>query len=205
MSNEVPVEVPAEPVYYYECSRGEFRLLYFIPSNELERLADGGECAQQALADYPDGVDLTCSESHFSDFKETYGYRPKHDPEDLCNAFYALWTSTKDWHDGTISGFLPAKVIEEHLTQISLATPTTRSVPRAKPRRVEASVQDRRTYQHEMEATQESLEANLRNFQPEAVTQDLQLNEQAFNKIHMEKGIPVADLFIRLSQNMEEK
>ena len=75
------VASPSERVYYYECSNGRFRLTYFIPPGELKRLCAKKRISPQAEKDFPDGVDLGCTEPDFKVFEETYGFRPKR-----CNA-----------------------------------------------------------------------------------------------------------------------
>ena len=41
------VAAPRDPVYYYECSGGDFRLVYFMPPDELRRLKQRGELSQE--------------------------------------------------------------------------------------------------------------------------------------------------------------
>ena len=131
---ENAVEVPAEKVYYYEVSRGDFRLLYFIPAAELERLVEEGKCDRHALIDYPDGIDLPCTEREFQEFEEEYHYRPEHNPEALGRAFYAVWTDTKDWQDGTHAGFIPANVLEDRIQQVMDIAPGAGDWARTKAR-----------------------------------------------------------------------
>ena len=120
------VEVPAEPVYYYECSSGAFRLIYFIPPKELQRLKQEKGLSKQALHEFPDGLDLPCTEADFADFDQRYGYRPPTDPEALRSAFFALWSDTKNWQKSIHAGFVPAEVIEQNVSaaaQILLSKP----------------------------------------------------------------------------------
>ena len=67
------IRSPTEPVYYYECSAGDFRLTYFIPPEELDRLIAGGKISAAVTDDFPDGVDLDCTEPDFAEFEGSYG------------------------------------------------------------------------------------------------------------------------------------
>ena len=88
---------PREPVYYYECSAGGFRLVYFVPPDDLRQLYGANKISEQALQDFPDGVDLGCTEADFRDFEELYGWRPAADPVQIRRAFLALFSSTRRW------------------------------------------------------------------------------------------------------------
>ena len=88
------VSSPIEPVYYYECSAGRFRLTYFIPPEEMDRLITAGRLHAHARDDFPDGVDLDCTLPDFVEFEDSYGYRPEADPEALQAAFFAIFSST---------------------------------------------------------------------------------------------------------------
>ena len=88
---------PKEPVYYYECSGGRYRLVYFIPPGVLRSLHEQGRISQLALDDLPDGVDLGSTEADFAEFERLYGYRPPHEPSALLQAFFAVFSTTRNW------------------------------------------------------------------------------------------------------------
>ncbi|NNC89642.1 MAG: hypothetical protein HKN82_14400 [Akkermansiaceae bacterium] len=206
----MPVEVPAEPVYYYECSNCEFRLIYSIPANELERLVAEGKADKKVLYDYPDGADLTCSETDFAEFHHDYGYRPAHDPEALRNAFYAIWTDTRNWQKTTAAGFIPAGVIEENLPVVEEAAPPPLSLPRGMrslrapaPVHVQVPLKARRKFQKARESHQRRLKSALKRMRTKGVNRRKTLDAQDFGKIKMQKGEPAQELFIRLNQNRE--
>ncbi|MEM6472815.1 MAG: hypothetical protein AAF802_24850 [Planctomycetota bacterium] len=201
--DEIPVEVPAEPVYYYEVSRGECRLLYFIPAERLEQLIQEGECDPQALVDYPDGIDLPCTESQFQEFSAAYKFRPTHDPQTLMRAFYAIWTSTKDWVDGTHSGFIPANVVEDQIEQIVGLLAAEELEP--KPSRQESNILKRRNYQANLEAVQQKVKLSLEDLAVEIIDQKRSIAEQSFPKIRMQKGVSIDKLFNQLNVNSEEQ
>lgn len=111
----MPVQMPLEPTYYYECSYGNFRLIYHIPFANLEQLFSDGNILKDALEDYPDGADINCTLSEYEVFEETYQYRPPAEPEKLRRGFYALFSSLElgsDWDDFIGSGYVEASKLE---------------------------------------------------------------------------------------------
>lgn len=111
----MPVQMPLEPTYYYECSYGNFRLIYHIPFAKLEKLFSEGDIDREVLEDYPDGADINCTPAEFEVFEKTYRYRPPVEPEQLRRAFYALFSSLElesDWDDFQGSGYLKASRLE---------------------------------------------------------------------------------------------
>lgn len=112
------IATPKEPVYYYECSAGRFRLVYFIPPGELQRLRDRGQLSDLAIRDLPDGVDIGCTDPDFSEFEELYGYRPPNDPEALQRAFFAIFSTTRKWKTFRGSGFIPAVDLEMQIETV---------------------------------------------------------------------------------------
>ena len=111
------IRSPQEPVYYYECSAGDFHLVYFIPPNELRRLQANG-ITEQALKDFPDGVDLDCTEADFRDFHQLYGWRPASDPEALRETFLAIFSSTRHWKTFRGTGLIPAQDLDRQLGRV---------------------------------------------------------------------------------------
>jgi hypothetical protein len=112
------ISIPEESVYYYECSGGRFRLVYFIPLDELARLKDQGLLAEQALIDLPDGVDLGCTGPDFAEFEELYGFQPPLPPEALQRAFFAILSSTRRWKTFRGSGDIPSMELEKHVERV---------------------------------------------------------------------------------------
>jgi hypothetical protein len=45
------ISSPKETVYYYECSNGQFRLVYFIPPDKLQELVEQNRISPQVLED----------------------------------------------------------------------------------------------------------------------------------------------------------
>ena len=112
------VKSPKERVYYYECSYGKFRLTYFIPYGELEKLSKEGIIKKQVLEDFPDGVDLRVGETDYKDFEESYGYGPEVDPEVARSTFFTILSSTRNWKKFRGSDIIPAKDLEGRIADI---------------------------------------------------------------------------------------
>ena len=115
----MPIKSPNERVYYYECSYGTFRLTYYIPYGDLEKLSKEGKISEQALEDFPDGVDLRVGETDYMDFQKSYGYRPEVDPELAKSLFYTIYSSTKNWTKFHGSDLIPARDLEGKIDDIA--------------------------------------------------------------------------------------
>lgn len=115
------ISMPREPVVYYECSAGEFRLVYFLPAGLLKTLLRRRKISEQAVADFPDGVDIGCTKVDFDDFEQLYGWRPPLDPEAICRAFFAILSGTRRWKSFRGSGLIPAKDLEQRVDAVTAA------------------------------------------------------------------------------------
>ncbi len=114
----MPISSPTEPVYYYECSGREFRLVYFMPPEMLEQLSEQGQIRPDILEDYPDGVDLVCTSPDFAEFHQEYGYRPEYPADALRRAFFAIYSSTSNWETFRGSGMIPARDLESRVEDL---------------------------------------------------------------------------------------
>ena len=111
----MPVQMPLESAYYYECSYGNFRLVYHIPYAELERLVSNRDINKQVLEDYPDGADINCTPAEYEVFTRTYQYEPPAKPEQLRRAFFTLFSSLdlgSTWEEFLGSGYVKASRLE---------------------------------------------------------------------------------------------
>ena len=109
------VQMPLEPAYYYECSYGNFRLVYHIPYLILENLFSEGKITKEALEDFPDGADINCTPGEYEFFHNTYQYEPSVKPEQLRRAFFALFSSLdlgSPWEEFLGSGYVKASRLE---------------------------------------------------------------------------------------------
>ena len=111
----MPVQMPLEPAYYYECSYGNFRLAYHIPYPNLEQLVSEGKIKEDVLGDYPDGADINCTPAEYAVFQTAYQYRPPAEPEQLRRAFFTLFSSLdlgSPWEEFLGSGYVKASRLE---------------------------------------------------------------------------------------------
>ncbi|MFN2224608.1 MAG: hypothetical protein PVJ75_03675 [Chloroflexota bacterium] len=195
------IKSPKEAVYYYEASNGEFRLVYFIPPEELERLAQDGSIETQVLEDFPDGVDLNVTKPDFDEFQELYGYRPDNDPEELRRAFFAMLSGTRDWQSFRGSGFIPAadleplaETVEDSLQEKGLLPDemVEFSVP--------SSLPERRAQSARQAAQQEQMVEHLEQMEVEGIDPTLTLREQRFKPIKMQEGKSAEEVFTKLQR-----
>ncbi len=184
------ISLPTEPVYYFECYNGEFRLTYFIPIRKLRDLVKKGHANESILKDFPIGVDIDCYEQEFNDFKKTYSLKLPYSPEDMADAFFAIFTSTKNWKNFIGTGYLRAIDVERHIKEVSRGI---KDLDIIEERITPPS--DKPSYKQMKSNTKRSINASrkkmqyLKKFTPdEWVENDKQINEQNFPNIKMEKG-----------------
>ena len=197
---------PNENVYYYECNNGQFRLFYFMPPRELKGLCDENHISPNVLKDFPDGVDLGCTEADFKEFKNTYGYTIPLNPCALQHAFYAILSTTRNWKKFCGSGFIPAADLERHMKKVDVALlkekkikeavkppPDQLSLKQLHQRRRRQAVQQRQTYEV------------LRKLQVKGVDPDRTLLQQKFSTIKMAEDEGAEEVFIRLHQKKRKE
>lgn len=192
---------PNENVYYYECSNGRFRLSYFIPPGEIKALCDEKLISRNALKDFPDGVDVGCTEADFKVFKETYGYGIRLDPQALQRAFFAIFSTTRNWKKFRGSGFIPAADLERHLDKVDgtlRKERKTRKVVEPPPGKLSLKQLRQRRRQEGIVGAQ--THNVLRKLQVEGIDPDRTLHEQEFSSVNMAKGAGAEEVFIRLHQ-----
>jgi hypothetical protein len=112
------VSIPRERCYYFECADGQVRLTLFIPPEDLGRMISARKVSTAVRKDFPDGVDLDCTEPDFAAFETQYGYRPEHDAELLRGAFFAIFSSTRGWQTYRGSGLIPAVELESKIAEV---------------------------------------------------------------------------------------
>ncbi len=195
------ISVPDEPVYYYECHAGDFRLVAFLPTAHLERLAAEGQIAHRALVDFPDGLDLDCTEPDFRQFEETYDYRHPHDAGKLRQAFLAIFSSTHDWRKFRGSGYLAAADLEAELEPVERVVRETAEVsePRIRSRGA-APPEDRRQATRERATQRRELRSALERYEAKSVDPAKSLRQQRFRKIKMSKGEPAPEFFAKVQR-----
>lgn len=197
----MPITIPKERVYYYECSHGAFRLVMFIPHNELKNLAQNGSIKQEVLKDFPDGVDLDCIEPDFVAFQETYGYRPEHSPDLLRQSFYAMMTSSKDWQRFRGTGFIPAADLEEQLPEIDDALKNEKlretDLP-ALPK--DADLMQRQEMWHQRDMARSNRKRWLESYEAKSIDNAHDLLHQKFSEVKWEEGERPEEFFRKFEQ-----
>lgn len=194
------VSSPLEPVYYYECSNGTFRLLYFIPPEVLEFLIGQRKIDPRVLEEFPDGVDLNCMEPDFAEFEREYGFRPRFDPAALRRAFFTLFSDTHDWENFRGSGMIPAAEIEQLVEPIEIRLDVgAATLEDFQPTR------SRSFNVGHIPIMSEKLENILKNVKVESIKANRTLKQQTFEPIKMEAGKPAEDVFLSLHRKSRER
>ena len=195
------ISIPKESVYYYECSVGRFRLVYFIPPDELRRLNNQGLLAEQALTDLPDGVDLGCTGPDFVEFEDLYGYRPPLDPEALQRAFFAILSSTRRWKAFRGSGDIPAADLEKQVERVERELTIRDLTPLSvEPLKDRPSLKQRHKWTKHREIQQTRIEKILRDLSIEGVDPKKMLHQQQFSQITSGDGEAAKVVFSELHQ-----
>jgi hypothetical protein len=199
------VALPTERVYYYECSAGRFRLFCFIPAAELARLCDEHRIAHAAVVDYPDGVNLECTELSFSELQSAYGYRPPQDPEALRRTFLAMLTSTRGWRRFRGAGLVPAAELESRLASVEEAVRSRAASHEAPARSTTPQQEGRRRSRSHRAVRHQGVaraldERALERMQVDGVDPRRSLPDQAFSRIEWGEGADAAGVFLELHQ-----
>ncbi len=190
---------PSEPVYYYECSGGRSRLVYFIPPQELERLYGDGGVKKEALRDFPDGVDLSCTEPDFAEFEDLYGFRPTADPEALQRAFAAILSTTREWQTFQGSGFIPAADLEGRVETVDKTLRDQKLMPEdVQPVPDQPTLRQRRQWMARQAIQQTRMQEELEKLQVHGLDPKKSLREQKFSAIQMGAGETAPKVFEKL-------
>jgi len=196
------VSVPRERCYYYECSHGKVRLTHFIPPVLLETMIRENKISAQAFVDFPDGVDLDCTEPDFNEFREAYGYNHEYSADDLQNAFYAIFSSTKDWSTYRGTGLIHADELEAKIPEIKekIEEPAVESdLDTAQPK----SFEERYRKRLKAVALTAQNKKELREVILRGIDQRRPIHEQKFKSIRMSQGKKPQEVF-SLLQNKKQ-
>lgn len=183
------VALPLEPIYYYECFYGDSRLTYFIPYHMLEKLVNEQNVDAAVLKDFPLGIDLDCNEPDFQAFKKTYGYRPKYSAEAINQAFFAMYSSTRNWKKFRGTGHIPAKDLEKHIKPITKDLKEQElTIEQLPPLPKEPTSKAKKRWVKKKLNVQSKAQKFLRNLEVKEMDKRKNLTEQSFSQIKMEKG-----------------
>lgn len=199
------IATPNEPVYYYECSNGAFRLFYCIPAVELKRLYRENQISPLVLEDYPDGIDLGCTEVDFTELNTAYGYRPKTSPDVLRQAFFTILSSTRNWKKFRGTGFVPAADLERQVDTIRAELQkkvSEQAVLRATAKK--PSLAQRRKSRRELAVRQKRMIDVLKKTQVKGIDPKLTMAKQKFSPIATTKGENAEKIFTKLFQKQQK-
>lgn len=200
------VASPKEAVYYYECSNGRFRLTYFMPVDQLRELDEEGHIRPQVLEDYPDGVDLGCTEHNFEEFHELYDYQPPILPAALRRAFYAIFSTTRDWETFRGTGLIPAAEIEGRVEVIETALREEEIAPEEVETLSEAPSLEARRERAKRQAMQQSrMQAVLELMRVEGIDPEQTLGQQVFSPVEMKEGRTSKEVFENLHKGRRRR
>lgn len=185
------VAIPQEPCYYFECSAGRTRLSYFIPAGELRRLRRANKISAAAIDDFPDGIDLDCTEPDFASFEADYQYRPKHSAEALRNAFLAIFSSTAGWETFRGTGLIAADELESRIPEVA------RAVPEAVPEAASVAAEPEPAPADKRRRVERALVA----MSVAGVVKGKTLDKQSLRRVRMSKGRKAEEVFLHLLQN----
>ena len=197
---------PNENVYYYECNNGQFRLFYFMPPLELKGLCDENRISPNVLKDFPDGVDLGCTEADFKEFEDAYGYTIPLDPYALRRAFFAIFSTTRNWKNFRGSGFIPAADLEHHMKKVDGALLREKKIQEDfKPPPDQLSLKQLRQGRRRQAVLQRQTYEVLRKLQVKGIDPDRTLPQQKFSTIKMAEDAGAEEVFIRLHQKKRKE
>jgi len=200
------IATPQEAVYYYECSYGQFRLVHFIPPDQLQQIVEQseGEVNPAVLDDFPDGVDLDCTEPDFEEFRILYGYRPPISPDALQRAFFAMYSTTHNWKEFQGSGFIPSADLEQHVDQVEKAL--EKEIPEEMSSLPEQPIAgERRGLVNWPNVEQSKAYRFLEQMPMEGIDPGQTIQQQKFSPIAMEEDEMVTEAFSKLRMQRKEK
>jgi len=191
----MPVSIPIDPCYHYECSEGRVRLTYFLPAAVLQGLVRRRRISPRVLEDFPDGVDLDCTEPDFADFQREYGFRPPHDPDSLQHAFFAILSSTRGWRGHRGVGLLQAEELEEVVPEVERIARESGAPEDEELLPEGAAAGDPRRRGRRRAAREARRNRALVGFQVSGVDPARGIGEQAFRPVRMERGRSAHEVF----------
>lgn len=191
--------LPDKSVYYYECSRGSFRLYYYIPPGELEKLVSKRRISENVLEDFPDGVDLGCTDTNFKVFAESYGYRPDINPKSMQQAFFTILSTTRDWKNFRGTGFISHEELESQLETVSAALAKDRLLSKSIRSKPETETLRQRRRKMKQKIVQQKQEHRvLQKLAAKNIDPKRTLAEQRVSHSEMIRGKRAEDVFTRL-------
>ena len=171
-------------------------------------------------------MDLRVGETDYKDFKKSYGYRPKADPEVVKNVFYSIFSTTKNWKNYRGSGVIPADDLEERIGDIEMEDkknrsfldfvktsyeiaepkfPISRVKPDARYRLKKADLKRYRRLRKSEANVQKAVDEFLRNVRPKGIDPKKTLQKQTFSELHWTEGDKIEDVLARIQHKRLRK
>lgn len=200
------VETPTIPAYYFECSFGKTRLTYFIPPAHLKQMVADDKIRSSVLEDFPDGVDLDCTEADFEDFNACYGFRPDFNAQLLRDSFFSMYSTTRDWKSFHGTGFVKADEVERNVTTVRSKLASEDLMPATTIKSVGLGsdfVERRNRFQEQMQK-QVKIDEVLINLQVSEVDANKSIRQQPFAQVPMSGEKPAAEVFQKLHQKQSK-
>lgn len=195
------ISSPRDAVFYYECSNMKFRLTYFIPPSKMETLIESGDLSAKALRDFPDGIDLTCREYEFEDFKQRYGYRPQFSADAVNRAFYAILTDTRKWKEQRGTGFIREAEMIRHVKKIDSMLKQKKMLPEdIGPLPEKPTLRQRKIWMKKLAIQQSQMHSYLEQMHIEDIDPKKPLQKQELSTIRMKRGKSAEEIFSTLQQ-----
>ena len=165
----------------------------------LEQLSKAGHISKEVLKDYPDGVDLSCTEPDFEEFEELYDYRPPNDPEALQRAFFTIFSATRNWKKFRGSGLIPADDLEEEMVTVEDSLQQVKLIPeKIQPLAKQTTLKERRRSMRRRDKQQKSMIRYLQQMKVKGVDPKRSLRQQEFSEIQMQEGKSAEEVFTKL-------
>lgn len=193
----MPIKVPKERAYYYELSRQRDRLIYWIPKEELERMAAEGKVNKKILKDYPEGVDIEVYRDRFDEFKEKYDLPLAFDADELMHAFQIVRKKMTKMSPRT--GFVNGKELENLAKELKTEILEVKEFPYQEIQKVQEMKADKKRFrvQH---AIQRKTDRYFKKFEVKGLDLKAPIEKQFLFKVKMTKGEDPFDTLSRLHQ-----
>jgi hypothetical protein len=189
------LSVPINRAYYFEITPRSVRLIYFVPRKELSALVRQRVLREEALQDFPYGLEVEVSDSEFRLVHEEYGFVTPLPPRLVWFAFRGFWIHSNK-RDPARSGVLDARRLEAYARELQPEIDEfereARRLGVSETREIETST-DRQAEQPPVWS--ELRDAVLRCIRPRDANPQLPLDQQEWSKVRMSRGRSAAEVF----------
>ena len=193
----MPIKVPKERAYYYELSRQRDRLIYWIPKEELEKMAAEGKVNKKILKDYPEGVDIEVLRDRFDEFKEKYDLPLAFDADELMYAFQIV--RKKMTKKSPRTGFVNGKELENLAKELKTEILEVKEFPYQEIQKVQEMKADKKRFRMQ-HAIQRKTDRYFKKFEVKGLDLKAPIEKQFLFKVKMTKGEDPFDTLSRLHQ-----